>query len=55
MLARHPGALEFTYGLRRKAITNPAWIKALWLLALAGGIFGAAFMWVTDIPIPRIR
>jgi hypothetical protein len=55
MLAHHPGALEFTYGLRRKAITNPAWIKALWLLALAGGIFGAAFMWVTDIPIPRIR
>jgi len=55
MLAHHPGAVEFTYGLRRKAITNPAWIKAFWLLALAGEIFGAAFMWLTDIPIPNIR
>ncbi len=55
MLAHHPGAVEFTYGLRRNTITNPVWIKVFWLLAVAGGIFGAAFMWLKDIPIPTIR
>ena len=53
ILANHPGMLEFNYGLKRKEITNPTWIKVLWLLALAGGILGVAFIWSIEIPIPN--
>ena len=55
MLAHHPGAVEFNYGLKRKEITNPTRIKVFWLLALAGGIFGVAFMWFMEIPMPNLR
>jgi len=55
MLAHHPGAVEFNYGFKRKEITNPRSIKVFWVLALAGGIFGAAFMWLMEIPIPNLR
>ena len=54
-LVRHPGAMEFRYGLKSKDITNPILIKALWLLALAGGIVGVVVMWVMDIPMPNFR
>jgi hypothetical protein len=54
-LARHPGAIEFTYGFKRKDITQPAIIKTLWILALTGGIVGVALMWSTDIPTPNFR
>ena len=51
-LARHPGAIEFRYGLKRKDITSPLAIKALWLLCMAGGIVGVVMMWTMDIPLP---
>jgi hypothetical protein len=54
-LARHPGAVEFRYGLKSKDITSPAWIKAFWLLALTGGVVGFVVMWSMDIPIPNFR
>jgi hypothetical protein len=54
-LARHPGAMEFRYGLNRKDITNPRLIKVLWLLALAGGIVAVVAMWSADIPVPTFR
>lgn len=44
ILSRHPGAIEFSYGWKTKELTNPAAIKVVWLLALAGGVFGAAMM-----------
>ena len=50
-LARHPGAVELRYGLKRKDITNPLMIKALWLLCLAGGITGMVAIWSLDIPL----
>ena len=52
-LARHPGAIEFSMGYKRKDITNPLLIKALWLLCLAGGIIGVYMMWTRNIPIPK--
>ena len=54
-LVRHPGALEFRYGLKNKDITNPVLIKAFWLLALAGGVVGVVLMWSIEIPIPIFR
>jgi hypothetical protein len=54
-LGRHPGVMEFRYGLKDKGITSPVLIKALWLLALAGGIVGVVLMWSVDIPIPTLR
>jgi hypothetical protein len=55
MLSTHPGALIIHYGFKTKAVTNPILFKIFWMVALAGGIFGAAFMWLTDIPIPEFR
>lgn len=55
MLSTHPGALIMHYGFKTKAVTNPRSIKIFWLLALAGGIFGVAIMWLMDIPLPKIR
>jgi len=54
-LARYPGAVEIYYGWKRKEITNPMWIKIIWLLALAGGIFGVVMMWFMEIPISNLR
>ncbi len=54
-MARHPGAMEFRFGLKSKDVTSPALIKAFWLLALAGGIIGVVVMWSVDIPIPTFR
>ncbi|MHC4532989.1 MAG: hypothetical protein ACYS6K_03465 [Planctomycetota bacterium] len=45
MLSKHPG----TFG----EIKNPALIKILSLLMIAGGILGFVFMWIIDIPIPN--
>jgi hypothetical protein len=54
-LARHPGAMEFRYGLKSKDITSPALIKTFWLLALTGGIIGVVLVWFMDIPTPNFR
>ena len=54
-MARHPGAIEFRYGLKSKDMTNPALIKAFWLLALTGGVIGVVLMWTMDIPTPKFR
>lgn len=54
-LARHPGAIEFRYGFKSKDITSPMLIKAVWRLALAGGVAGVGAMWLVDIPIPTFR
>jgi len=54
-LAKHPGAIEFRIGFKRKDISNPTMIKALWLLCLAGGIIGVVMMWIMDIPLPNFR
>jgi hypothetical protein len=51
MLARHPGMLEFSGGFKTLDMTNPASIKTLWLLILAGGIAGFASMWFMETPI----
>lgn len=53
-LARHPGAVELRYGFKRKEITNPAMIKALWLLCLIGGIIGVAAIWTMGISLPDV-
>jgi hypothetical protein len=45
ILSKHPGIFG--------EITNPKLIKFLALLMLAGGIFGFAFMWFKDFPIPE--
>jgi len=55
MLTRHPGAMEFRYGLKKKDITNPVLIKLFWLLALAGGVIAVVIMWTSNIPIPNFR
>ena len=54
-LIRHPGIIVFRYGFRSKNITNPALIKTLWVLALAGGIVAVLIMWSMEIPIPTFR
>jgi len=54
-LAKHPGAIEFRIGFKRKDISNPIMIKALWLLCLAGGIIVVVMMWAMDIPVPNFR
>ncbi|MEN6319548.1 MAG: hypothetical protein ABFD82_12425 [Syntrophaceae bacterium] len=54
-LVQYPGAIEFRYGLKSKDITNPAVIKALWLLVLPFGIVGVAIMCSIEIPIPTFR
>ena len=48
-LARHPGAVEFRYGFKRKDVTNPKVIKAYWLLSLAVVIVAVVMMWYMDI------
>jgi hypothetical protein len=55
MLARHPGMLEFSYGFKGRDLANPTWIKGLWLLTVAGGIAGFAFIWSMEVPIPGAR
>jgi hypothetical protein len=55
MIAQHPGALEFSYGLKRKEITNPKAIKVLWVMVLAGALCGVACLWFMEIPIPNVR
>jgi hypothetical protein len=54
-LARHPGAVKFASGLRSMDVTNPALIKAFWLMTLAGGVTGVAIMWLVDIPLPALH
>jgi hypothetical protein len=54
-LSRHPGAVEFRYGFKRKDIARPIVIKFFWLLALTGGIIGVVLMWYMDIPTPIFR
>jgi hypothetical protein len=51
-LVRHPGALEFWCGLKKKDITNPVLIKTLWLLALVFGVVGFVLMWYLEFPLP---
>jgi hypothetical protein len=55
ILSTHPGALTMRYGLGKKEMTNPTSIKFVWLLALAAGIIGVAFMFFMDIPIPKVH
>lgn len=55
MLSTHPGAIIMHYGFKSKVVINPIAIKIFWMLALAGGIFGVAFMCLMDIPIPKSR
>jgi hypothetical protein len=54
-LASHPGAIELKTGFRHTDIANPTTIKIVWLLALAGGVAGVAFMWIMDVPIPNFK
>lgn len=54
-LARHPGALAFSYGFKRQDIRSPLLIKLFFLLMLAGGIAGVVMMWSMNVPIPHFR
>ena len=52
-LAKYSGMIVMRTGFQKKEIKNPAMIKLLWILMLAGGIAGVSMMWFADIPIPQ--